>query len=202
LHHFSEKNAIKLERKIVIELYGSNFSRAVIVQWYLEELSIPYKFTQVEILKGEHLQPAYMALQPFAKVPAIDDDGFILWESGAILSYLAHKYGNVNTPEKLAIVNQWIFFANTTLSDGLLAPHLKEKETPHLLGILNEMFAKQPYLMGQEFSVADVATGVMLSYAGMLMKGLDLSPYHHIVAYLELLRARPAFPETMKPLLA
>lgn len=186
----------------MIKLYGSAFSRAVIVQWYLAELGIPYEFMLVEISKGEQLQPSYMALQPFAKVPAIDDDGFVLWESGAILSYLANEYGKVDTPEKLAIINQWIFFANTTLSDGLFAPHLKEKETPHLLGILNGMLAQQSYLMGQEFSAADVATGVMLSYAGMLMKDFDLSPYPQIGAYLERLRARPAFPATMKPLLA
>jgi glutathione S-transferase len=183
----------------LIKLYGSAFSRAVIVEWYLRELGIPYEFMMVELPKGEHLQPAYMALHPFGKVPTIDDEGLILWESGAILSYLANKYGQVAGVEQMAIVNQWIFFVNTTLSDGLFAPHLQAKDTPHLLGILNGMFAQQPYLMGQEFSVADVALGAILSYVGMFIKNFDMSPYPHVASYLDRMRARPAFPPTMQP---
>jgi glutathione S-transferase len=183
----------------LIKLYGSAFSRAVIVEWYLRELGIPYEFMMVELPKGEHLQPAYMALHPFGKVPTIDDEGFVLWESGAILSYLANKYGQVAGVEQMAIVNQWIFFVNTTLSDGLFAPHLQAKDTPHLLGILNGMFAQRPHLMGQEFSVADVALGSMLSYVGMFIKDFDMSPYPHVATYLDRMRARPAFPPTMQP---
>jgi glutathione S-transferase len=91
----------------MIKLYGDGFSHAVIVKWYLEELQLPYEFVVVDLKEGQNFQPDYVAINPFSKVPAIDDNGFILWESGAILTYLASKYdATIDTPEKIAIVNQ------------------------------------------------------------------------------------------------
>jgi glutathione S-transferase len=178
----------------MIKLYGDSFSRAVIVKWYLEELQIPYEFVSVELKEGQHFQPEYVAINPFSKVPAIDDDGFILWESGAILAYLASKYDpTIDTPEKTAVINQWVSFANSTLSDGLFASQSQAKETPHLLGKLNEMFSKQLFIIGETFSAGDVAVGSVLSYAMMMVKDFDLSPYPQVVAYMKRLRERPAY---------
>ena len=178
----------------MIKLYGDSFSRAVIIKWYLEELQLPYEFVLVELKKEQHLQPSYVAINPFSKVPAIDDNGFILWESGAILTYLASKYDTtVDTPEKIAIVNQWVIFANSTLSDGLFAPQFQAKETPHLLGKLNDLLGKQPFVMGETFSAADVAVGSLLGYVPMMIKDFDLSPYPQMVAYMQRLKERPAF---------
>ncbi len=178
----------------MIKLYGDSFSRAVIVKWYLEELQLPYEFVLVELKEGQHLQPEYVAINPFSKVPAIDDNSFILWESGAILTYLASKYDpTIDTPEKIAIVNQWVIFANSTLSDGLFAPQFQAKETPHLLGKLNEMFGKQTFVMGETFSAGDVAVGSVLGYAVMMVKDLDPSPYPQVVAYMQRLKERPGY---------
>ena len=91
----------------MIKLYGGVFSRAAIVKWYLEEMQIPYEFVLVDLQAHVHLQPEYLSIQPFGKVPAIVDGDFVLWESGAILIYLAQKYDKaLDTPEKQAIVNQ------------------------------------------------------------------------------------------------
>jgi glutathione S-transferase len=178
----------------MIKLYGSSFSRAAIVKWYLEELQIPYEFVTVEIKEGDHLKPEYVAIHPFSKVPSIDDNGFILWESGAILTYLASKYDpNITTPEKAAIINQWVLFANSTLSDGIFAPQFQAKETPHLLGKLNEILGRQPFLISETFSVADVAVGSVLSYAPMMIKDFDLSPYPNVMNYMQKLKERPGF---------
>jgi glutathione S-transferase len=178
----------------MIKLYGSGFSRAAIVKWYLEELKIPYEFVIVELKNGDHFKPEYVAINPFSKVPSIDDNGFILWESGAILTYLASKYDpNINTPEKAAIINQWVLFANSTLSDGIFAPQFQAKETPHLLGKINEILGKQPFLIGETFSVADVAVGSVLSYAPMMIKDFDLSPYPNVMNYMQKLKERPGF---------
>jgi len=70
----------------VLKLYGGEFSRASIVQWYLEELQAPYEFIRLDMKAGEHLQPKFLSLNPFGKVPTITDGEFKLWESGAILS--------------------------------------------------------------------------------------------------------------------
>jgi glutathione S-transferase len=178
----------------MIKLYGSNFSRAAIVKWYLEELQIPYEFVLVELKDGDNFKPEYMAIHPFSKVPSIDDNGFILWESGAILTYLASKYDPaVNTPEKAATLNQWVLFANSTLSDGIFAPQFQAKETPLLLGKLNEILGTQQFLIGETFSVADVAVGSLLGYAPMMIKDFDLSPYPNVMSYMQRLKERPGF---------
>jgi glutathione S-transferase len=178
----------------MIKLYGDSFSRAIIVKWYLEELQIPYEFVLVELKEGQHFQPEYVAIHPFSKVPAIDDNGFILWESGAILTYLASKYDpTIDTPEKIAIVNQWVIFANSTMGDGLFAPQFQAKETPHLLGKLNDLLDKQPFVLGETFSAGDVAVGSTLGYAAMMIKDLDVSPYPQVVAYMQRLKERPGY---------
>jgi glutathione S-transferase len=178
----------------MIKLYGDGFSRAVIVKWYLEELQLPYEFVVLDLKEGQNFQPDYVAINPFSKVPAIDDNGFILWESGAILTYLASKYdATIDTPEKIAIVNQWAIFANSTLSDGIFAPQFQAKETPHLLGKLNDLLGKQPFVIGENFSAGDVAVGSLLAYVPMMIKDFDLSPYPQVVAYMQRLRERPAY---------
>jgi glutathione S-transferase len=178
----------------MIKLYGSSFSRAAIVKWYLEELQIPYEFVLVELQDGDNFKPEYVAIHPFSKVPSIDDNGFILWESGAILTYLASKYDTtVNTPEKAATLNQWVFFANSTLGDGLFNPQFQAKETPHLLAKLNELLDNEQFLVGGSFSIADVAVGSVLGYAPMMIKDFDLSPYPKVMAYMQQLKERPGF---------
>jgi glutathione S-transferase len=182
----------------VIKLYGGTFSRAAIVQWYLEEMQIPYEFVLVDLATGDHFQPEYLALHPFAKVPAITDGDFVLWETGAILTYLSGLHDTaIETPEQLAILNQWVIFANTTLSDGLFAPTMQAKETPHLLGKLDAILAHKTYVLDDRFSAADIAVASLLSYALMMVKGLDFSPYPNVSAYLQRMRDRPAFQKTI-----
>ena len=82
----------------MLKLYGGARSRASIVQWYLEELELPYEFVLLDMQAGEHLQPAFREINPFGKVPAIIDGNLRLWESGAILLYLAERY--VKKPSK------------------------------------------------------------------------------------------------------
>jgi glutathione S-transferase len=182
----------------MIKLYGGTFSRASIVKWYLEEMQIPYEFVLVDLAKGDHFQADYLAINPFAKVPAIADGDFQLWETGAILTYLSGKYDpTIVTPEQLAIVNQWVLFANTTLSDGLFNPKVQAKETPHLLGKLDSIVMGKNYLIGSQLSAADVMVAAFLSYAFLMVKDFDLSTYPNLTAYLQQMRDRPAFKMSM-----
>ena len=73
----------------MLKLYGGAFSRASIVQWYLEELAVPYEFVMLDMKAGAHLEPDYLTINPIGKVPAIVDGDVKLWESGGILLYLA-----------------------------------------------------------------------------------------------------------------
>lgn len=181
----------------MLKLYGSARSRASIVQWYLEEIAIPYEFVKLNMEAGEHRQPAYLAINPIGKVPAIVDGDFHLWESGAILLYLAQKYGEEKlSSEEYAQLAQWVLFANATLGPGIFQEASREREMPRLLTSLNEILGQKTFLMGNNFSVADVAVGAILTYIIKLLK-LDLSGYPAVMSYIKQLAERPAFQKSI-----
>ncbi len=180
----------------MLKLYAGARSRASIVHWYLEELNVPYELVILDMAAGEHRQDAYLAINPFGKVPAIVDGDFQLWESGAILIYLAEKYAGITSVETRAILNQWVLFANSTLSTGVFMETAREKEMPRLMTTLNNMFEKQPFVMGNEFSVADVAVGSILCYIPLLLK-LDLSAYPAVTDYMKRMSEREGFKKSI-----
>jgi glutathione S-transferase len=181
----------------MIKLYGGARSRASIVQWYLEEISVPYEFVMLDLQSGEHRQPDYLRINPFGKVPAIVDNGVTLWESGAILLYLAEKY-STPTPslEQRAEWGQWIMFANATLGPGIFIESSREREMPRLFSPIQVRLDRHPYFLGDTFGVVDVAVGSLLAYMPMMLK-LDFSEYPAISSYLKRLAERPAFQKTI-----
>ncbi|MCY7323485.1 MAG: glutathione S-transferase family protein [Phormidesmis sp. CAN_BIN36] len=176
----------------MLKLYGAERSRAAIVRWYLEELAMPYELVALDLQAGDQSQPTFLAINPFAKVPAIADGNFSLWESGAILMYLAEKYGDVDSAEARATIAQWVLFANATLATGIFVEANRAREMPRLMKPLNELFEGQSFVLDDQFSVADVAVGSMLAYIPMLLK-LDLSEYPAVAAYMNRMAERPAF---------
>ncbi|QKQ77211.1 glutathione S-transferase family protein [Nostoc sp. TCL240-02] len=181
----------------MLKLYGGARSRASIVQWYLEEIQVPYEFVKLDMQAGEHLKPEYLTINPVGKVPAIVDGDFQLWESGAILLYLAEKYGKTGlSVEERAVFYQWVLFANATLGPGIFGEANREREMPRLLAPLNEIFSKQAFLLSNEFTVADVAVGSILTYIPIMLK-LDLSAYPAVLNYMKQLSERPAFQKSI-----
>jgi len=181
----------------MLKLYGGKISRASIVQWYLEELEIPYEFVLLDMEAGEHKQPEFLGINPMGKVPAIVDGDFNLWESGAILLYLAEKYGHLSESlEKRSEITQWVLFGNATLGPGIFIEASRDRAMSQLLPPLNEIFTRQPFLLGNELTVADVAVGSLLAYVPIMLK-LDLSEYPAVVDYIKRLSERPAFQKTI-----
>lgn len=181
----------------MLKLYGGDRSRASIVKWYLEELDIPYEFIRLDMQAGEHQQPEFLAINPMGKVPAIVDGDFQLWESGAILLYLAEKYGKMPpSVEERAKIAQWVLFASSTLFIGVFVEANREREIPLLMTALDEILQEQPFIMGNDFTVADVAVGSTLSYIPVYFK-LDLSPYPGVLKYIQQMSLRPAFTKSM-----
>ncbi|NJK77128.1 MAG: glutathione S-transferase family protein [Oscillatoriales cyanobacterium RU_3_3] len=177
----------------MLKLYGGARSRASIIKWYLDEIAVPYEFVMLDMQAGAHLEPDFLAINPIGKVPAIVDGDFKLWESGAILLYLAQKYGKMPASlEQQAEILQWVMFANATLGPGIFVEATRDRETPRLLKPLDRIFEKQPFLMGSEFGVADAAVGSILAYIPMMLK-LDLSPYPAVLDYIKRITERPAF---------
>lgn len=181
----------------MLKLYGAPRSRASIIKWYLEELEIPYEFVNLDMQSGEHRQPEYLKINPIGKVPAIVDGDLKLWESGAILLYLADKYDKAAiSAEKRAEYSQWVLFANASLGPGIFIEANREREMTRLMTPLEEIFAKQPFILGNEFTVADAAVGSLLSYIPIMLK-LDLSEYPHVLNYIKSISERPAFKNTI-----
>ncbi len=178
-------------------LYGGPGTRAPLVQWYLEELAVPYEYISLDLRADEHRQPEYLAINPMGKVPAIVDGNFKLWESGAILLYLAEKNGEIpDSIEGRSEINQWVIFANATLGPGLFREELRAREMPRLLTPLNQILEKQSFLLGADLSVADVAVGSYLHYARVALS-LEYDQYPAVEAYLNRLSERPAFQKTL-----
>lgn len=181
----------------MLKLYGGKKSRAAIAQWYLEELNVPYEFVVLDMENGEHRKPDFLAINPMGKVPAIDDNGFCLWESGAILLYLAEQYGSdALTPQKRAELNQWILFANATLAPSMFMESSRETEMPKLFTPLNDHFKQHDYLVDDQFSAADVAVGAYIAYMQMMLQ-LDISQYQAVENYIKQISQRPAFQKTI-----
>lgn len=196
----------------MLKLYGGALSRASIVQWYLEELQIPYEYIKLDMRAEAHKQPEFLAINPMGRVPAIVDGDFQLWESGAILLYLAEKYGNISSSlEERSLLTQWILFGNSTLSSAILVKENIAREAPDLLKALDRILARQPFLMADRFSIADVAVGAILAYIPIMLKmdlsafpevvqetqqlmsKLDLNAYPAVQNYIKQMSARPAF---------
>lgn len=180
-----------------LKLYGGARSRASIVQWYLEELGLSYEFILLDMQAGEHRQSSFLAINPMGKVPALVDDGFSLWESGAILQYLAEKYSqDAATLEQRSHLAQWILFANATLGPGIFTESTREKEKANLLPALNQQLEQRAFLMGDTFTAADVAVGAYLTYM-TLMLGITYEEYPAIAKYVKQITERPAFQKTI-----
>jgi glutathione S-transferase len=158
-------------------------TRDLRVFWALEEAGLPYKIHPLDALKGDHRGAAYAETNCFNIVPAIDDDGFKLFETGAILTYLAEKSGKLlpKEPKAKAIAQQWMFASLNTVEPPLLeifaidrfspdAAWAKERRPMRVehantrLGVVEKELAKRPYLAGADFSAADILMTSVLRF--------------------------------------
>ena len=195
-----------------MKLYFFQQSRASRVRWMLEELGIPYELAPVDMSKGEHKHPAYMKVHPMGSLPAIEDNGFPLFESAAIIMQLADKH-----PEKQLVpavgtnergeYYQWILFAMTEAEQPIvnIAQHTRflpeaerlpevvaraSKRFKAVAAVLEERMKSRDFILGGTFSAADVVLGGVLSFASRVGQLGDDTPA--LKAYLERLMARPA----------
>jgi len=179
-------------------LYSAPNSRGAMVEWYIRSIKAPVEVVNLDMGKGEHKSPEFLRVNPFGKVPALEETGPEPWslnESGAILYYLAEKYDR-NFPKdahQRAQILQWILFANATLAQTAFMESLREKQLPGLLAALDQHFSKHTFAVGETFTVADVALGSYLGYIPMFFPGkVDMTPYSHLNAYMERVKERQA----------
>ena len=176
----------------------------------LEELGLPYKVHRIDIHKGDQSTPEYIKINPNSKIPALVDDGFVVFESVAILIYLAEKTGKLmpKDPKGRSEVLQWCLFQAAGVGPmfgqyGHFAVYAREKvpyaierygkEVARLLGVLNDRLEKSAYLGGTEYSIADITTWPWIrGYQESYKQTLDESLYPHVARWYKEIAKRPA----------
>jgi glutathione S-transferase len=192
-----------------LRIYGVARTRAFRALWIAKELGLDYQHIPVEIGEAGARKPEYLAINPNGRLPAIDDDGFTLWESLAITLYLAKKHavGRLYpaTLEGEAKAWQWSLWAVQEVDRGVniwslhavrlppedrdpqrLAEALKVLEPP--FKVLEAALAERPYLLGDAFTVADLNVAAVISRA----IDMDLAAMPHIGDWLKRCLERPA----------
>jgi GSH-dependent disulfide-bond oxidoreductase len=187
----------------------------------LEECGLPYRVTPVDIGAGEQFKPQFLAISPNNKIPALTDpqgpDGkpISLFESGAILVYLASKTGRFlpKTDRERFEVLQWLMFQMGGVGPMLGQAHhfrlyAPEKigyaidrysnEARRLYGVIDRRLAQSSFLGGDEYSIADIATFPWLR--SWENQGITLSDYPHLETWFHAIEARPAVQRGVKVL--
>jgi GST-like protein len=198
---------------MMIEVYSWPTPNGHKVHVMLEECALPYKAVAVDIGKGDQFRSDFLAISPNNKVPAlVDPDGpdgqpISLFESGAILLYLAGKTGRF-MPESVRgkyEVLQWLMFQMGGVGPMLgqahhfriyapdKLPYAIERytnEAKRLYGVMNKRLAKSKYLGGPQYSIADIAVFPWLR--SWKNQGIDWNDYPHLKGWFDEIAGRPA----------
>ena len=195
---------------MTVKIYGPTASRAARALWIAHELSIPFEHIPVEMkdLKGAD----YLKVNPNGKVPALIDGDFKLFESMAINLYLAAKYNKdgflPSDPQQVALCHQWSFWGMTEIEKPLLtilidmfmtAPDKRKPEAvadaqktlPKPFAVLNATLEGHEYLLGSNFTVADLNLASILSWSKPIK--YDFKPYANVGAWLDRCLSRPSY---------
>lgn len=201
----------------MIKVYHSPRTRSVRVIWLLEELGIPHSVQEMPFTQESLRSPDYLKVNPIGKIPAIEDGDVTIFESGAIVEWLLEKYGNgrlAPAPGTAARATylQWLHFAEATATPPLgdIARHMMflpaAERIPAVVGeargraaavarVLESALSGKLFLLGEEFSAADV----MMGYSLLLMKwfGIVGTEQPNVSAYLERLEQRPGLQKAL-----
>src|SRR6516225_4045408 len=185
----------------MLQLYGNPRSRAMRCMWKLEEMGATSRLIE-KSTRAEDLQTAeYLRLNPNARIPTLVDGDLVLWESMAINLYLAQKYEgpmHCTKPEVLGLAAQWSFWAILEMEALLLEfvrdPSYAERDELLLkrpLRVLNDSLAGREFLVGENFTVADLNVASILAWGKM--GRLDLSIHSNVTRWLDNCLSRPAY---------
>jgi glutathione S-transferase len=179
----------------------------------LHETATPFDFVLVDFAKGEHKQAEHLARQPFGQVPALED-GFMLYESRAMIRYIDDKAGHPLTPtdpQQRALMEQWI-----SVEASSFTPHamklifhsiFKREQTPAVLeaasagletacDVLEAALAGKTYLCGDQFTLADICYAPYLEYAMGTEARDRILAHPNLAAWWKRVSARPAWQKT------
>jgi glutathione S-transferase len=188
-----------------LTLYHAAPSRSSITLWMLEELGEPYDIKLIKLSDGENLKPDYLAVNPMGKVPALKHGDTIITEVAAICTYLADEYPDkklnvpIGTPRR-GVYLKWLFFGPSCMEPAVIdrAAPRKEEARRGMLGygdfdttmnVVAKAVEKGPWLMGNQFTAADVVIGSNIRWGTMFKL---IPERREFIDYSARIAARPA----------
>jgi glutathione S-transferase len=188
-----------------LTLYHAAPSRSATTRWMLEEIGEPYDIQLLSLSKGDSRTPDYLAVNPMGKVPALRHGDVVVTEVAAICTYLADEFprARLNVPvgdPRRGPYLKWLFFGPSCIEPAITDRAFPRKEEPRrgmlgygdfdtLVEVLANAVARGPYLMGEQFTAADVVIGSGVRW-GMMFRHLPERP--EFTAYAARLAQRPA----------
>lgn len=207
----------------MLTLYEFSITRSIRCRWMLEELGVQYQSINVDLSKGEHKRPEFLALNPTGKLPFLTDNEFGVFESAAIITFLGDKYPEKGLVPKAgtqqrALYDQWMYFCMSELEQPLwsmikhsfiyppekrsiAAIELAKNDFKQPAAVLEKHLTNHQFILGSKFSAVDTMIGQTLVWAG----GYDstknyklLERFHSLRRYLHDLTKRSAMPKELK----
>ena len=198
----------------MIKFYWNTAPNPAKVALYLEESGLPYEVVPVDTRKGEQHAATYKAINPNAKVPSIDDEGVVVFDSNAILLYLAHKTGKflpADTPKARAQMFSWLMFIASGIGPYSgqfvhfknIAPEPKEYalnrydfEAWRHWNIVNDHLGQQAWMAGDSYSLVDMALWGWARIAPFVLGADTWDKLPHVKRLVDEINARPAAQRT------
>jgi glutathione S-transferase len=195
-----------------MKVYGhpmSTCTRKVLTT--LIETNTPYEFTLVDLATGQHKQPEHLARQPFGQVPAIEDNGFQMYESRAICRYIDEKTRNSLRPDDMAgraRMEQWMSVETSNFSPHAMKfiyqhvmkrPQAQEvldaaqKGLDLALDTMEKQLATEPFIAGRKFTLADIGFMPYLEYLQATPLKESLAKRDHLSAWWKKISERPSW---------
>jgi glutathione S-transferase len=188
-----------------LTLYHASPSRSSVALWMLEEIGQPYDIKLISLSNGDNMKPDYLAINPMGKVPALKHGDTIITELAAICTYLADEFPQaklnvpIGTPRR-GVYLKWLFFNPGCLEPAVIDRAAPRKETARramlgygdfdtVMNVLAKAVEKSPWLIGEQFTAADVLIGANLRW-GMMFKMIP--DRRELTDYAARCAARPA----------
>jgi glutathione S-transferase len=166
-----------------LTLYHAAPSRSSIVRWMLEEIGEPYDIHHLSLSKGDNRAPDYLAVNPMGKVPALRHGGVVITEAAAICAYLADEFPRAGLNVPIGDAHRgpylkWLFFGPSCIEPAMMDRAFPRKEEARraalgygdfdtVMNVVAKAVASGPFIMGDQFTAADVVIGSGLRFGMM-----------------------------------
>ena len=202
-----------IDQDQAVKLYQFDVSRSMRGHWVLREVGAEYESITINLVEGEQRSPEFLAINPYGKLPVLEDEGNTITESAAICTYIAEKYPQAELIPPPATIErghyyQWVCFCIAEMEPhlwsirkhmmlypkaqrSLSAVKIAKREYINAARILDHHLSDNDYMLGQKFSAADIVVCYDLFWANTMKLLTEFPGLHN---YMTKLQQRPAYP--------